>query len=242
MSLPPDPSGHLPVPPAATTSHAPSSPTRRETVARTGWMVIIMAKAPIPGYAKRRLAPVLGEAGAADLAGRLLDHAVQQATSAGFDTVELCTAPNADHPAFRRLQAQHRLQVTTQGTGSLGTRMHRALSRALLTHDRALLIGTDAPALDAPMLQRAARALDAAHAVFVPAHDGGYALVGLRQPALELFEGVAWSTDQVMRQTRERAAAAGLELAELEPVSDIDVPADLAHLPGSLSAWGKEAT
>lgn len=227
MSPPPDPSGAAPVPCPQT------MPGVRRS--RSGCVVIIMAKAPIPGYAKRRLAPLLGAAGAADLARRLLDHAVQQATSAGFDTVELCAAPDTSHPAFRRLQAQHRLRLTAQGAGSLGDRMHRALSRALLTHERALLIGTDAPALDAAMLQRAARALEKADAVFVPAFDGGYALVGLRQPSLALFQRVAWSTSQVMHQTRERAAAAGLHLAELEPVSDIDVPADLAHLPPSLS-------
>ena len=193
--------------------------------------IIVMAKAPIPGYAKSRLIPVLGAAGAAELAEQLLDHALLQAVAAGFDAVELCVAPDASHPAFRRLQARHELRVTEQGAGELGERMHRALERALRQHDRALLIGTDAPAVDAAILQQAAAALENADAVFVPAHDGGYALVGLRRAAYPLFDGIAWSTAAVMQQTRERARLAGLKVAELTAVADIDEAGDLVHLP-----------
>ena len=93
--------------------------------------------------------------------------------------------------------------------------MHRALARALLQHDRALLIGSDVPGLDAACLRQADAALATHDAVFVPALDGGYALVGLRRPAPQLFEGMAWSTPQVMQHTRQRAAASGLRVAEL---------------------------
>jgi uncharacterized protein len=199
--------------------------------------LIVFAKAPLPGQAKTRLAPALGAAGAAALAERLLDHAVAAAAAAGLGTLELCVTPAATHPAFLRLQQQHGLRLTLQGEGDLGMRMDRALSRALQHHPRVLLIGTDAPALDAAMLRAAAAALADADAVFVPALDGGYALVGLRRPAPLLFAGVAWSTAAVMQQTRGLAAAAGLRLAELAAVADIDEAADLVHLPGGLAAW-----
>ncbi len=190
-----------------------------------------MAKAPVAGFAKTRLAPLLGSAGAAALAERLLVHAVQQAARASFDTLELCVAPDTRHPLFRRLQAEHRLQLTEQGDGDVGARMQRALARALRSHAHALLVGSDVPALDAAMLQRADAALRQADAVFVPALDGGYALVGLRRDVPALFDGLAWSTDRVMAQTRARARAAGLRIAELTPVADIDEPPDLQHLP-----------
>lgn len=193
--------------------------------------LIVMAKAPVAGFAKSRLVPALGAQGAAALAERLLVHAVQQAAQAQFDTLVLCVTPDTTHPLFRRLQAEHQLVLSEQGEGDLGARMHRALAGALAAHTRALLIGTDVPALDAAMLQRADAALMQADAVFVPALDGGYALVGLKRDAPALFEGIAWSTDRVMAQTRERAAAAGLRTAELPPVADIDEPSDLAHLP-----------
>jgi uncharacterized protein len=97
-----------------------------------------------------------------------------------------------------------------------------------------LLIGTDAPALDAAVLQQAAAALLTHDAVFVPALDGGYALVGLARLGAappRLFEGIAWSTAAVMAQTRQRLAELALHTALLPPLPDIDEPADLRHLP-----------
>ncbi len=196
-----------------------------------GWAIVVFAKAPQAGLAKTRLIPALGAEGAAALAERLLGHAVAAARAAGADAVELCTAPDATHPAFVRLGRESGLVLTTQGEGDLGARMARAFARVLQRHGRVLLIGTDAPALDAARLAEAAAALATHDAVFVPALDGGYALVGLRQAVPALFEGVAWSTSQVMAQTRARAAAAGLRWAELSPLADIDEPADLVHLP-----------
>jgi glycosyltransferase A (GT-A) superfamily protein (DUF2064 family) len=53
----------------------------------------------------------------------------------------------------------------------------------------------------------------------------------LTRPAPALFEGMTWSTAQVMADTRARAQSKGLRWTELPPVSDIDEPADLAQLP-----------
>ena len=196
-----------------------------------GCTVIVLAKAPVAGYAKTRLIPALGAAGAAALAQRLLDHAVAQARAARLGPVEVCCAPDSDQPLFARLAALAGVALSCQAPGDLGERMAQALHRALAITPRALLIGSDAPALDAAMLQRAAQALDQADAVFVPAFDGGYALVGLRRPAPSLFDAMAWSTDSVMADTRQRLAAAGLRHVELPPLADIDGPADLVHLP-----------
>lgn len=194
---------------------------------------IVLAKAPVAGLAKTRLAPALGAAGAAHLAHRLLLHTAATVAQLHSPHLELCVSPDTDHPAFAQAaaQTQGRLQLSVQGDGDLGQRMHRALARVLHTHSRALLLGTDAPALDAALLRQADAALDAHDAVFVPAADGGYALVGLRRPAPELFEGMVWSTPRVMADTRLRAHQAGLRWAELACVHDIDEPADLVHLP-----------
>lgn len=194
--------------------------------------LIVFAKAPVAGRAKTRLIPALGAEGAAALAERMLEHALAAAVAAQPDAVELCVTPDAAHPLFRRLlQAHPDLRMTVQGEGDLGARMQRAFERVLRAHDRALLIGTDAPAVDATLLRRAAVALDEHDAVLVPALDGGYALVGLRSPQPALFADMAWSTPQVMAATRDRLRAAGLRWAELPAVADVDEPQDLVHLP-----------
>ena len=203
-----------------------------------GTALIVFAKTPVAGQAKTRLIPALGAAGAAALAERLLAHALGAAAAAGVDTLELCATPDGGHALLQRLARQHGAVLADQGDGDLGARMQRALARALQAHGRALLMGSDVPALDAPRLRQAAAALDAHDAVFVPALDGGYALVGLRRPEPRLFEGMTWSTPQVMAHTRERAAAAGLRWAELPALADIDTPADLVHLP---AGWWQPA-
>ncbi|MDR0788378.1 MAG: TIGR04282 family arsenosugar biosynthesis glycosyltransferase [Gemmatimonadota bacterium] len=195
--------------------------------------LIIFAKAPVPGHSKTRLIPALGPEGAARLAGRMLDHTIREMLQLPDMHLELCVSPTAEHPAFESIRstAGDRLNITLQGDGDLGERMHRALTRVLSKHTRAILIGTDAPGLNSGMISRAEQALESHSAVFVPARDGGYALVGLTRPAPELFLEMTWSTSQVMRITRARAHDSRLLWAELPAVNDIDQPADLVYLP-----------
>jgi uncharacterized protein len=204
----------------------------------TGFHVALMAKAPVAGLAKTRLAGALGPDGAAALAQRLLTHALQQAQRCGSQTVTLWCMPDLLHPAF--VQAEKAgVALALQTPGDLGARMAKVLQTGLAQHaGPVLLMGTDAPALDAARLARAAAAAPHHDVVLVPAFDGGYALVGLR--ALKdgllqaLFANMRWSTAQVLADTRSRLAQGGFSHLELETVHDIDEPADLQHLP---PAW-----
>ena len=196
-----------------------------------GCVVIVMAKAPLPGYAKTRLIPALGAEGAAALAARLLEHGVVQALAARLGPVDLCCAPDHAHTGFASQAQRAGLVLSSQVEGDLGARMSEAFDRWFRCCGRVLMIGTDAPAIDAALLQQAAQALANTDAVFVPALDGGYALIGLRQSAPQLFADMPWSSASVMPVTRTRLRAAGMRHTELAPVADIDEPADLVHLP-----------
>lgn len=195
--------------------------------------IVILAKAPQAGLAKTRLIPALGPEGAAQLARRMLQNAVQQAMETGVEHIELCVTPDASHPAFQALAGQYgeRLAFSQQGEGDLGARMFGALTRALQAHNRVLLMGTDAPALTTHVLAQANHALLEDDAVFVPAMDGGYALAGLRQAHEPLFSNMPWSTPAVMQETRHRLRALGCTWHELPAVADVDEPTDLAHVP-----------
>jgi uncharacterized protein len=191
--------------------------------------LIVMAKAPVPGFAKTRLIPALGADGAARLAARLLEHTLREARAARLGAVKLACAPDTSHAAFA---AQRGVALVPQGQGDLGARMQRQFEQAFAQGAaRVLVIGTDAPALDAAMLRRAADALADSDAVFVPAADGGYALIGLRRVLPSLFNDMPWSTSAVMAVTRQRLAQAALRHVELPTVHDIDEAGDLAHLP-----------
>ncbi len=193
--------------------------------------VLVFAKAPLPGYAKTRLARVIGSQAAAALAARMLGETVRQAVEADIGPVQLCCAPDELHPQFTLARQRHGVRLSTQGEGDLGQRMWRAFEGALKAWPRVLLIGTDAPALDAAHLRQAADLLRTQEAVFTPAHDGGYVLSGLAQPLPSLFQGIAWSTPQVMAQTRARLAELGKVCVELAPLYDVDEVRDLVHVP-----------
>ena len=232
------------------------SPTVDRRMTTGPCVVVVMAKAPVPGFAKTRLIPALGAQGAAALAQWLLDRTMTAALAAGLGPVELCAAPDTSHAAFNAWSTRPGVRLAAQGDGDLGERMARVFERWFhdatdhatdaathaspcaathaASHDaaRVLLIGTDAPHLDADVLRAAALALDASDAVFVPAVDGGYALVGLRRPAPVLFTDMPWSTPAVMQRTRERMHACSLTHTELPALHDIDEPADLVQLQG----------
>ncbi|MBM95142.1 MAG: hypothetical protein CMI09_04755 [Oceanospirillaceae bacterium] len=193
--------------------------------------IVIFAKAPLPGYAKTRLIPQLGLDGSARLACKLLQHAIEQALAANLGQVELCVSPSEHHPVWKQLDLPSELSWSYQSEGDLGERMARAIKRVTQNGESILLMGTDCPDLDAETLRAASKALASHDACLVPVLDGGYSLVGLHHPLEAIFRDMPWSTEQVGQLTRQRIAAAGKTLAELEILYDIDVPADLNHLP-----------
>lgn len=71
------------------------------SVARQALRLVVMAKAPLSGYAKTRLIPALGEHGAAALAERLLHHTLEACVKADLGPVELHVVPGPSHPYWR---------------------------------------------------------------------------------------------------------------------------------------------
>jgi hypothetical protein len=194
--------------------------------------IMVFAKAPAPGEVKTRLIPALGAAGAARLQQQLIERTLRTAAAAGLGTPELWCTPGPQDPFFAACAERHSVGLQAQREGDLGMRMAHALDSALAAGSAALLIGCDCPALTPAVLRDAAAALAGGNdAVFGPAEDGGYVLVGLaRGPAAPLFEGVAWGTATVMQETRVRLAGGRWRWRELTPLWDVDRPEDLERL------------
>ena len=112
-----------------------------------------------------------------------------------------------------------------QGKGDLGARMGRMLRRA---GGPVCVIGADIPGIRKRHIARAFRMLGAHDAVFGPAHDGGYWLIGLRRgrplPA-GIFAGVRWSTRHALADTR--ASLSGHRIALINTLRDVDTADDL---------------
>ena len=191
----------------------------------SGTRIVIFAKAPVPGRAKTRLIPALGEAGAARLAAEMLAATVREAAATGLE-LELCASPAPSALEWRPFLPD--VPATDQGEGDLGERRARAARRAIDGGGKVLLVGTDCPDLDRDRLAAAAAALEAHDAVMHPAEDGGYALLGLARFDASLFEGIAWSTSAVAAETVARVEALGWLLHVGETLRDVDEPRDLA--------------
>jgi rSAM/selenodomain-associated transferase 1 len=195
----------------------------------TAFGVQIFARAPIPGACKTRLMPAYGANGAA-LWHRRLVHLALQASLPIANRVELWCAPDTRHPFFSSLQRRYRVPLRRQCPGDLGARMVHALNDAQSRSSGPwLLIGTDCPALSPEHLRAAARQLaEGADCTLQPAADGGFVLIGTRRPLPpQLLRGVTWSSGHELRQSVQRLHTAGLDLALMPPLWDIDHPRDL---------------
>ena len=196
------------------------------------YRIVIFAKAPQPGAVKTRLIPALGAIGAAELARRMLDHALQQALAAGAAEVELCLSPAPGDAAWRSVNLPAAVVCTAQDEGDLGQRMASAVQRVTTVHgQQVLLMGSDCPALTSQEISQAAGRLKDHDVVLIPAADGGYVLIGLKSPCPALFARMPWSTPAVCVETLRRAATLGLTVWQGPQLNDIDEPADLALLP-----------
>ena len=187
-------------------------------------MIVVFARAPVPGRAKTRLVPRLGEWGAARLHARLVRHALAVAAASHCGPVEL--HGTARHAYFSLFQNFH-----LQRGADLGARMHHAFSVCLRRSERVILIGTDCPSLTPRDLRRAERLLQGGcHAVIAPAEDGGYGLIALRRNSPRLFEGIVWGGPDVYRETLRRLERLGWRWRALRTVWDVDRPGDLERL------------
>jgi uncharacterized protein len=226
------------------------------TVARSGHQatvsdrkrsLAVIAKEPVAGLAKTRLAPALGERGAAAVAAALLADTLASVAAVAAEPW-LCFAPAV---ARERMAARAPgFRLLPQGGGDLGDRL-AACAAALHTSGatRLAIAGADTPHLPRAWYQVAFELLDEVDVVLGPALDGGYYLIaidaGVGAPPPELFRGVPMGTDRVLGETLRRAGCLGLRSRLLPPLRDLDRVEDLeaaldggelAGSPNSLAA------
>ena len=175
--------------------------------------------------------PLLGPEGSAALHARMVKHTLSIARKAHIGSVELQCDPDCDDDFLRFCGNRYQADLASQTDGDLGERMASAAGTALSAHARVLLVGTDCPALTLRHLRNADQALrGGADAVFAPAEDGGYVMIGLTRLDKRLFEDIGWGTNHVLDETRARLRELGWRWDELETLWDVDRPADYQRL------------
>jgi len=186
--------------------------------------LVVLLKAPRPGWVKTRLAAALGPDGAV-AAYRELVAAIRR-NLADWPGVELRHAPD-DAGAELAEWLQPGWSLAPQGGGDLGARLTRTFAEHFSQGaERVVVIGADCPEVTVEDIAAALDALKVCDVVLGPAQDGGYWLVGLRAPQPDLFREIAWSTAEVLAQTEAKARVGGLGVRRLRALSDVDTWAD----------------
>jgi uncharacterized protein len=194
--------------------------------------LIIFTRYPTPGAVKTRLIPAVGAGEAANLHRQMAENTLRQARILAARlpiSIEVHFDGSDSQPMADWLGAD--LVYQAQGTGDLGVRMERSIDTAYQAGaERIVLIGTDCPELTADILDRAFELLQSRDLVLGAAQDGGYYLIGMRQPQPELFVDIDWSTDRVCQQTIDIANRLNLAIGFVSTLADIDRPEDIPRL------------
>ncbi len=183
--------------------------------------VVVMARRPLAGAVKTRLAADVGPGCALAVYRLMLKRTLRRVSAGPWRTVVAATPAGGRHRSWAR-----GLPVIAQPRGGLGERMQAAFDA--MPHGPVVMVGTDIPGLRRHHVRRAFRALGSHDAVFGPALDGGYWLVGLGPPlrGQGIFRDVRWSTRHALGDTL-GAIPGAFSHALIDTLHDIDTAADL---------------
>ena len=189
--------------------------------------LVMMVKQPILGTVKSRLAAGAGFATATSIYRAMMYNAIRRLSADPRWQFVLAVTPDGavDQPVW-----PENILLVPQGRGNLGTRMHKVMAQMPL--GKTIIIGSDIAGMKPTHIEQAFRKLGDADAVFSPADDGGYSLVGLKRTprVLSIFGNVRWSSEHTLRDTLQNLE--NHKVAYIEELADIDTIADW-------QAWSK---
>lgn len=186
-------------------------------------VVLLYAKAPVEGEVNTRLIPDIGVKLATALQHELIQDRLSMLTDDRICDVRLMCSPDQHAEYFVQCAAQYPVTLFGQMGSDLGERMYSGISHALRTYKYCIVIGTDAPSLDQGIIRQVLEKMHAgADVVIVPAEDGGYVLIAMRQAHDFLFQDIRWGSAKVMQQTRARLDGERVVFEELGTCWDVD--------------------
>jgi Uncharacterized protein conserved in bacteria len=184
----------------------------------------IMCKAPVDGACKTRLCPPLWTQEAAELSRCFIADialAIHAVTPRGGVAVY---TPQGAEAAFDGLLPQGVAMLAQRGDDLTERLVHATADLLAAGYGGVCLINADGPTLPQALLRQAVDALrqPGDRIVLAPAIDGGYCLIGLKQAHAAVFQGIAWSTSQVLAQTLARIVGLGVPFSLLPAWYDVD--------------------
>ena len=184
-------------------------------------VILVFAKAPVPGRVKTRLSPPLSPEEAAALHEEMVRCVFRNLDRLSVPVdLELHTDMGTD--AWPELKVTRKLQVA----GDLGIKMRSALETALAAgHPQAMVIGSDSPDLPPAYLETLLAATT--DVSLGPAEDGGYYAIACRKTHTAMFDNVPWSQAATLSATAGALLRCRLSLQIGSPWYDVDTIDDL---------------
>lgn len=174
----------------------------------------IMAKAPVMGRAKTRLAADIGVTHAKRIYRNMMSQVIRNVKDPRWDTV-LAVTPLS---AMGQVPEWKGTAQIPQVSGSLSPRLAAIFRYTGPT----AVIGTDCPQVGAPDIVEAFKALKSQKAVFGPADDGGFWLMGMRGPVpAKVFDNVRWSHEETLADITRNIGGPVHKLRTLTDVDDL---------------------
>jgi uncharacterized protein len=198
----------------------------------SNYRLLVMTKGPELGRVKTRMQPYLTPQQSLALHLALINN-----TATKWQQDNICPmhlwVDGVQQLLFEAIPILGKLPCFVQCAGDLGDKMYRAVVATLSSSsiDGVILLGTDCPFINKDYLQSALTALHTGDdAIIGPAADGGYVLLGIKQPEPSLFENINWGSNTVLSTTIERLDALTWKYRQLPTLRDIDRPEDLLWL------------
>lgn len=186
--------------------------------------LIIFAKNPELGKTKTRIGRKLGDEVALAIYYKLI-HQTQEITK------DLKVSKVVYYSDFIDMEDSWDNSIYNkkkQVNDDLGKRMQIACKDELGSGaNKVVLIGTDIYSLSGEVIENAFKKLDSSDIVLGPAKDGGYYLIGMKEPNSDVFNLNEWSHSKVFQETIDIIEKLGLKYSTVEMLNDIDEPEDL---------------
>jgi rSAM/selenodomain-associated transferase 1 len=199
---------------------------------RKKWLLVVVAKAPLPGYVKTRLFPFFSPVEAAELYKCFIeDTVVEMRELQGECDTAIAYTPETAGNAFDFVLLDG-FRLFTQNGNDLGERLSNVFTEKLSEgYEAVSIIDSDSPDLPKSLVLESFRLLSSKNSdvVFGPCNDGGYYLVAMKKACPELFTGIPWSTGSVLSMSIKKAERLGMRTALLPCWNDIDTFEDLTE-------------
>jgi rSAM/selenodomain-associated transferase 1 len=192
-------------------------------------IILCFCKHPVPGLVKSRLAKDIGNDNAAEIYKLLLNETLNSISRLEVKAFLYCY-PDTEHPTLKEYKNKFGVELKEQHGENLGMKMFHAITNHLNENSNVVLVGSDCLEINASYIQKAFEALNSGYEIVLgPAIDGGYALIGANNINVSIFENIAWSTNEVLKQTEEKINELDWKYSCLNKVRDLDTLEDFQY-------------